>query len=98
VIDVTPNWNLDMTLFKTMYLLWRKMNVDVDVDVDPFLNFPLPRCACLIPYQHSFWNCVKSGSDTLTKLLGLMDEKLGIRTPGTCATARMLQGFVISSH
>jgi hypothetical protein len=87
-------WNLDIDSFKSMYEVWRKMNVEVD----PHIKFPLPRCARLIPFQHSFWNCTKPGSDTLTKLLDFMEEKLGIRTPGTCASSRMILMLVLCQH
>ena len=56
---------MDMGSFLTIYGLWRRLNVDVETNI----KFPLPKMDRLIPYQHSFWNVVKPGSDTITKLL-----------------------------
>ena len=81
------NGSIDMHSFWTNYRLWRALNVNVD---DSLIKFPLPPCSRLIPIQHSWWNATKGPSDTTTKLMDNCEEHLGIRSPHTIATARML--------
>lgn len=62
----------------------------LNLDPASHIKFPLPKCDKVIPYQHAFWNTVKGGSDTITKLIDFAEEKLGVRTPSTCSTARLM--------
>ena len=50
------------TLFGTFYL-WKEMFYS------DTLTVPLPSLARIIPVYHAFWNSLKSGSDTTTKLM-----------------------------
>ena len=54
------------------------------------MKLPLPKCDRILPYHQAFWNTVKGGSDTITKLIDSVEEQLGIRTPSACVTARFL--------
>jgi hypothetical protein len=85
---------LDIDSFKTLYGLWWKLNVKVDAHI----RLPLPKCDRILPYQHAFWNVVKGGSDTITKLIDFVEEKIGIRSPSTCVTARFLLLNAVAFH
>ena len=79
------NAKISVHAFWTNFKLWRALNVHIGR-----LKFPLPPCRRIIPIQHSWWNITKGPSDTTTKLLDNCEENLGVRTPQTIATARML--------
>ena len=78
---------VDINAFETNYGIWHRLNVDTQPDV----HFPLPRCSRIIPYNNAYWNSTKSPSDTTTKNIDSCDEKLGVRTPQTLTVARMQQ-------
>lgn len=80
------SYNLSVRDVKYLHALWWTLNVKEPNKI----SFPLPKCVSLLPFQQSFWNNVKGGSDTLTKLIDFGQEKLGIRTVNNCATARCL--------
>lgn len=88
---------MDTHSFWTTYMLWRRLNVDGSVRANS-IKFPLPPCARCIPFQNACWNVFKKPSDTTTKLLDNVEEKLGIRTPRTIATARLLSVGSVAFH
>jgi hypothetical protein len=54
---------IDMESFLGYFFLWRYVSTR--------LHLPLPQVERIIPYALSEWNCIKGGSDTITKLLWL---------------------------
>ena len=85
---------VDVHSFRTNYILWRALNVDVPTSI----RFPLPPIAMIIPFINSFWNSTKGPSDTMTKLLDNCEENLGIRSPQCIAVARLLNLEAIAFH
>jgi hypothetical protein len=81
--------------FWTTYMVWRALNVDVNASN---IWFPLPPCAKCLPVQNGHWNVLKGPSDTTTKLMDNVEEQLGIRTPRTVATARLLSVGTVAFH
>jgi hypothetical protein len=92
--DNMKSFKVDSEAFITNYSLWRKLNVDVE----RHFKFPIPPCSRILPIQHSSWNIGKGGSDTTTKLNDNCEERLGVRTPQTTATARMVLLYAVSMH
>jgi len=76
-------------------MIWRCLNVDFN---SRNVWFPLPPRARITPVQHAFWNALKGPSDTTTKLVDSIEEKLGIRSPRTVATARLLSVGSVAFH
>ena len=87
------SYKVDEEAFWNHFKLWRSIN-GPNVNV----KFPLPPCDRLIPYQHSLWNASKGGGDTITKLIDSNEENLGIRTPQTIATSRILMLYGVAYH
>ena len=87
------SYKVDEEAFRNHFKLWRSIN-GPNVNV----KFPLPPCDRLIPYQHSLWNASKGGGDTITKLIDSNEENLGIRTPQTIATSRILMLYGVAYH
>jgi hypothetical protein len=54
------------------------------------LPLPLPQLERIIPHALSEWNCIKGGSDTITKLLWLNTYDPPCDTPQSHAIARMI--------
>jgi hypothetical protein len=77
---------VDLNSFSTNYAIWRRLNVNPQPDI----HFPLPKCARIIPYVNSYWNSTKGASDTITGLFDDNDEKLGVRTAQTIPVAHLL--------
>ena len=44
------------------------------------------------------WDSLKGGGDTITKLIDNVQERLGIRSDNTTATARLLMYFAVAFH
>jgi len=74
--------------------MWRAMNVNRAVD----LTYPLPTTARIIPFATAAWNQVKGGGDTLTKFDDSIRERIGIRTPTTIASTRILVTIATVFH
>jgi hypothetical protein len=91
-VDQLATLKLDLHSVKTTLGLWRAFNVEPASHI----KFPLPKCDKIIPYPHSFWNTVKGGSDTITKLIDTVEEQLGVRTPSSCTSARLMLLFVVA--
>jgi hypothetical protein len=86
---------IDEHAFWTTFKLWQSLNVDVN---NNNIQFPLPACSRLLPIQHARWNILKGPSDTTTKLIDMVEEKLGVRTPRTVVTARITAIAVVAFH
>jgi hypothetical protein len=54
------------------------------------MKLPIPQTARIIPFNTSCWNVEKGGSDTITKLIELCQERIGIRSENNVALARLL--------
>jgi hypothetical protein len=76
-------------------MVWRAFNVDVNPNN---IKFPLPACARCLPFQNAKWNILKGPSDTTTKLLDAVEENLGIQTPRSIATARLMAVGAVGFH
>jgi hypothetical protein len=87
--------HLDFHSLMSTYMLWRALNVDV---MASNIWFPLPPTTRIIPYKNAFWNVLKGPSDTTTKLVDKVEEQLGIRTPRTIATARLMSVASVALH
>jgi hypothetical protein len=86
---------MDEHAFWSNYMLWRALNIEVRASN---IWFPLPPCRHCIPFQNAYWNVLKGPSDTTTKLLDNVEEHLGVRTPRTVATARLLSVGSVAFH
>ena len=92
---------MDVASFKYFLGIWRVLNINLEGDTPGMQDtypFPLPPCIRIIPYVISFWNVMKGGVDTITHLLDLCQERVGIRTVNNMACARMLLYFGITFH
>lgn len=81
--------------------LWRALNIDPDADettIQKTYPFPFPQTVRIIIMSVSLWNALKGGGDTITHLLDLHKERLGIRTDVTTACARILMYFAVLFH
>lgn len=86
---------IDGHSFWTNVMLWRSLNVDVNPNNTPF---PLLPCSRLLPIQQAYWNVLKGPSDTTTKLLDMIEENIGVRTPRTIATGQLLSVGAVAFH
>ena len=86
---------IDWYAFHTNYMLWRGLNVSIDVHA---IKFPLPPMDMFIPCQNVEWNFSKGPSNTLTKLFDDSEENITIRCPQTLATARFLSVSAAAFH
>jgi hypothetical protein len=87
--------HLDEHSFWTNYGIWRALNVDTN---RANISFPLPPAARCLPFQNAYWNAMKGPSDTTTKLIDRVEEKLGVRKPRTIATSRLLTITAVAFH
>ena len=60
--------------FQCYLRLWRVININPPKEV----HFPLPPLAQIIPLLVSYWNVLKDGGDTITKLDDICQERIGI--------------------
>ena len=74
--------------------LWHAININPPKEV----HFPLPPLAHIIPLLVSFWNVLKGGGDTITKLDDICQERIGIRSEVLVASARTLLNIGVVFH
>ena len=74
--------------------LWRAININPPKEV----HFPLPPLARIIPLLVSYWNVLKGGGDTITKLDDICQERIGIRSEVLVASARTLLNIGVVFH
>ena len=74
--------------------LWRALNVNPPTDI----YFPLPPLARIIPLTVAVWNSLKGGGDTLTKLVDICQERIGIRSEVLAASSRILLNAGLVFH
>jgi len=75
--------------------LWRATN---RLDKPPTICLPIPKTARIVPFNVAAWNTLKGGSDTITKLIELCQEKIGVRTENNVASAHLLLYFGVVFH
>jgi hypothetical protein len=80
--------------FLTAFFVLPKLSVDRDEHT----CLPIPPCNQLLPYNHSFWNAVKGGSDTITKLFWNCLIVPTCPAPQSTVIGRMLQIFAVVVH
>ena len=80
--------------FQCFFGLWRSTNNPRGSSIP----LPLPKTARIVPFNVAAWNVLKGGSDTITKLIEICQEKVGIRTENNIATARILLYFGVTFH
>jgi hypothetical protein len=81
--------------FLTSFHIWRKVAVDRG---DDSIRLPLPPCNRILPYNHSFWNNAKGGSDTITRLFWNILAVSSVPTPQGSVLGRMFQLFAVALH
>jgi hypothetical protein len=86
---------MSMHSFLTSFHIWRKVAVDRDQDS---IRLPLPPCNRILPYNHSFWNNAKGGSDTITRLFWNILAVSSVPTPQSSVLGRMFQLFAVALH
>jgi hypothetical protein len=93
--DAMKNRKLDFHSFSHTLHVWRCLNVD-----NRTVTFPLPPCARLIPYTHSFWNIAKGGSDTISKLIWNCQVRLPAAyvNPQTTTLGRLFVLYGVNVH
>jgi len=74
--------------------LWPAININPPKEV----HFPLPPLARIIPLLVSYWNVLKGGGDTITKLDDICQERIGIRSEVLVASARTLLNIGVVLH
>jgi hypothetical protein len=89
------SWNYTISI-------WRVLNIDLCArrqKLQTKYPFPLPVIACIVPFVISFWNSLKGGGDTITKLLDRCKERnVGIRSETIVATAPLFLYFGVLFH
>ena len=95
--------NLDEESFKFKLGLWRVLNLDYlnkerKIRASKTIPYPLPPTVTINPLSIAMWDSLKGGGDTITKLIDNVQERIGIRSDNTTATARLLMYFAIGFH
>ena len=95
--------NLDEESFKYKLGLWRVLNIDITnkdrrIRTSRTIRYPLPPTVTINPLSFAMWDSLKGGGDTITKLIDNVQERIGIRSDNTTATARLLMYFAIAFH
>jgi hypothetical protein len=86
------SWNYTISI-------WRVLNIDLGArrpKLQKRYPFPLPMIARIVPFVISFWNSLKGGGDTITKLLDRCKEN--VRSETIVATARLFLYFGVLFH
>ena len=84
---------MDKDSFKYHLSIWCELNIDTTHTevgkVKQFTDyvFPLPEIARIVVLSVPLWNALKSGGDSLTKLLDNHQERVGIRSVNNMACA-----------
>ena len=78
--------------FRCYFGLWWATNVNTQ------LLFPLPQTVWIVPINVACWNTLKGGSDTITKLIEMCQEKIEIQMETNIATACLLLYFAVVFH
>lgn len=86
--------NLSDHSFRVFLGLFRALNVANSSN----LRHPLPPIARIVPLVVAYWNALKGGGDTITKLLDDCQERIGKRTDVTVTCARLLLQLGIHCH
>ena len=94
---------LDEESFKFKLGLWRVLNIDYTnkkriIQASRTIPYPLPPTVTINPLSIAMWDSLKGGGDTITKLIDNVQERIGIRSDNTTATARLLMYFAIAFH
>lgn len=95
--------NLDEESFKYKLGLWRVLNIDITnkdrrIRTSRTIRYPLPPTMTINPLSIAMWDSLKGGGDKITKLIDNVQERIGIRSDNTTATARLLMYFAIAFH
>ena len=94
---------IDDESFKFKLGLWRVLNIDIankerKIRASKTIPYPLPPTVRINPLSIAMWDSLKGGGDTITKLIDNVQERVGIRSDNTTATARLLMYFAVAFH
>ena len=83
--------------FYCFFGFWRVLNGYCHRKHDN-VRWPIPKTARIVPINVAAWNALKGGSDTITKLIELCQEQVGVRSENNIACARLLLYFGVTFH
>ena len=78
--------------------LWRSVTSAIFNERHSTILLPIPKTARIVPFNVAAWNSLKGGSDTITKLIEICREKIGVRTENNVACARLLLYYAVTFH